>query len=129
MSEQKLIKMIEEMPLIIAKKEGGVVGFLLSASLKRNADIPIVKSMLNVYTGNNDAYLYGPVCVSIDERGKGLAGMMFDELRRQLPKRQGILFIRNDNDSSIEAHKKMGMVLCATFIHADVNFSVFTYFG
>lgn len=129
LSIDKLTTMIHEMPLIIAKKEDRIVGFLLTANLDRNADIPIVKSMLNVYTGNDSAYLYGPVCVDFEERGKGLAGMMFGELRHQLPKRQGILFIRYDNKPSIEAHIKMGMMLATTFVHDGVTFNVFTYYG
>lgn len=127
--EEKLTTMIQEMPLIIAKKESKIVGFLMTSNLNRNADIPIVKSMLNAYKGNKDAYLYGPVCVSIDERGKGLAGMMFDELRNNLPNRQGILFIRDDNKTSIDAHKKMGMAISTKFIHDEINYTIFTYKG
>lgn len=127
LSEEKLALMIEEMPLIIAKKKGEIVGFFLAADLKRNADIPVVKSLLKAFTGDNDAYLYGPVCVSIDQRGKGLAGRMFAELRRQLPNRQGTLFIRDDNGPSIEAHKKMGMTPSGTFSHDGADFTVFTY--
>lgn len=42
-----------------------------------NADIPIVKAMLEAYEGTGDAYVYGPIYVGASERGKGLAQSLF----------------------------------------------------
>jgi hypothetical protein len=40
--------------------------------------------MLRRFPPPPDCYLYGPVCVDAAERGKGLAGMMFADLRARL---------------------------------------------
>ena len=49
------------------------------------------------------------------ERGKGVARAMFDELRAQLPGREGFTFIRADNAVSRTFHASMGMREAATF--------------
>ena len=72
--------------------------------------------MLAAYSGATDAYVYGPICVSAEERGKGFAQAMFAELQRLLPGREGILFIRRDNPASLRAHEKMGMHEVAGFV-------------
>lgn len=94
-----------------------------------NADIPVIRAMLAAYPGTADAYVYGPICVSVEERGKGLAQAMFEELRRLQPGREGILFIRRDNTASLRAHAKMGMREVAEFEFGGNQFAVFSYFG
>jgi hypothetical protein len=53
--------------------------------------------MLRSFPAPSNCYSYGPVCVADSERGNGLAGIMFEELRRQLPGRSAMTFIRSDN--------------------------------
>jgi predicted GNAT superfamily acetyltransferase len=94
-----------------------------------NADVPIIRAMLTAYPGATDAYVYGPVCVSADERGKGLAQAMFAELQRLLPEREGILFIRRDNPASLRAHEKMGMHEVADFVCNGNDYVALSYVG
>lgn len=49
----------------------------MTTSRAMNADIPVVQAMFAAYQGSPDAYIYGPICVGEDERGKGLAQSMF----------------------------------------------------
>ena len=66
--------------------------------------------MLRAYPGAApDAYVYGPVCVAEEARGRRLAAAMFAALRARLPRREGVLFIRRDNAASLRAHERMGM--------------------
>lgn len=94
-----------------------------------NADVPIVNAMFAAHAGAANAYVYGPICVADEERGKGLAQAMFAELRRLAPGREGILFIRRDNSASLRAHEKMGMHEVASFVFGGSEFAVLTYFG
>ncbi|WP_426210247.1 GNAT family N-acetyltransferase [Pseudomonas sp. TWR2-1-1] len=126
---ERLAKMMQDMPLIVARRDGRITGFLLTTSREVNADIPIVKAMFNAYHGAPDAYVYGPICVGEQERGKGLAQIMFAELRRLEPGREGILFIRNDNEASLRAHLKMGMKKVASFEFNSFAYAVFCYIG
>ena len=55
---ERLAKMMQDMPLIVARRDGRITGFLLTTSREVNADIPIVKAMFNAYHGAPDAYVY-----------------------------------------------------------------------
>ena len=125
----RIAGMMREMPLIVARRGDCVVGFLMTSTRAMNADVPIIGAMLAAYPGTSDAYVYGPVCVTAEERGKGLAQAMFSELRRLAPAREGILFIRRDNPASLRAHEKMGMREVASFVFGGNEFAVLSYIG
>ncbi len=121
---------VTDLPVIVARKEGRVVGYLISASRESYAGVPVVEAMLRSYPGASpDAYVYGPVCVAEEARGLGLAGAMFAALRGRLPGREGVLFIRRDNAASLRAHEKMGMREVARFTHGGAEMAVLAYVG
>jgi ribosomal protein S18 acetylase RimI-like enzyme len=116
------------LPNIVARRNGKVVGFLLTQ--ERNPALPpIVHAMLAVYPGSPNAYMYGPICVETAERGRGLAVAMFEELRRLQPGREGVLFIKASNKASLQAHRKMGMREVAEYVFNGVPLVVFAYDG
>jgi L-amino acid N-acyltransferase YncA len=125
----RIVTMIRRMPLIVARRNGRIIGFLMTSTRAMNTDIPIIRAMLDAYPGTGDAYVYGPICVDGEERGKQLAQAMFAELRRLLPEREGILFIRRDNTASLAAHHKMGMREVASFEFSEADHAVFSYLG
>jgi predicted GNAT superfamily acetyltransferase len=125
----RMAAMVKAMPVIVARHGGRVIGYLVSAPLSLNADVPVLQAMLAVYRGAPDAYVYGPICVDADERGQGLSRAMFAALRKRLPGREGILFVRHDNAASLNAHAKMGMRTVATFTHGGVAYDVLSYIG
>jgi RimJ/RimL family protein N-acetyltransferase len=120
---------LADLPIIAARRGPQVVGYLVTASRRRVADVPVIAAMLRAYPGAPDSYVYGPICVAATERGHGLAGAMFAALRAQLFGREGILFIRLDNVASRNAHARMGMREVATFEHADVSYAALAYIG
>jgi L-amino acid N-acyltransferase YncA len=120
---------IAAMPVIVARREGRVVGYLVSSSMAANAGVPIVQTMLRSYRGAADAYIQGPICVDDVERGRGLAAAMFAELRALLPGREGITFVRRDNAASLRAHAKMGMREVTEFTHGGVLFVALSHDG
>ncbi|HET6222889.1 MAG TPA: GNAT family N-acetyltransferase [Dongiaceae bacterium] len=121
--------MIAAMPVIVARREGRVVGYLMSAPLSATAEVPILQAMLTAYRGTADAYVYGPICVAAAERGHGLAGAMFAALRQRLPGREGILFIRRDNAASRAAHEKMGIRRVGEFSQDGVLYDILSSRG
>ena len=120
---------IADAQVIVARRNGSVVGYLVFSTFAAQAHVPLVQAMLKVYPGTPDAYNYGPICVADSERGRGLAGAMFAALRARLPGREGIAFIRRDNTTSLLAHKKMGMQEVAEFTHGGIVFAVVAYGG
>jgi hypothetical protein len=118
-----------EMPIIVGRRGGKVVGYVLSTSLAAKSHVAIVQAMLRSFPAPPDCYLYGPVCVAETERGKGLAGVMFEELRVRLPGRPAMTFIRADNAPSLQAHRKMGMRALGTFMSEGVPHVALAYTG
>lgn len=117
------------MPVVVARRDGRVVGYLASAPVAAGAGVPVIEAMLGAYRGAADAYVYGPVCIAEAERGRGLADAMFAALRARLPGREGILFIRRDNPASLRAHARMGMTEVAEFVHDGAVHAVLSYIG
>ena len=129
LSRTQLEAMLSDLPLVVARRDRTVVGYLLAASQSTVAEVPVVRAMLAAYAGGPDAYVYGPIVVAAAERGSGLAQRLFESLRTQLPGREGILFIRSDNSASLRAHAKMGVVRRGTFRHNERDFVVLSYEG
>lgn len=126
---RRIAMMLRKMPLIVTRRGKRISAFLMTTPRALNADVAVVRAMLEANPEHPDAYVYGPVCVSASERGQGLAGMLFEELRRRLPRRKGILFIRRDNHASIRAHVKMGMLEVNGFELGGHGFAVFIFTG
>ena len=129
-SRSQLQSMMKDMPLLVARRDRRVVGFLVCSTRETAGDVPIILAMLDAYPARaRDAYVYGPVCVDVKERGQGLAQLLFDELRRLLPGREGVLFIRRDNEASIKSHRRMGMREVSHFSYGGVEHIVLSYVG
>src|SRR6516225_11469276 len=115
--------------VVVGKHNDKVVGYVLGTSLAAKAHVPIVQAMMRAFPPPPDCYLYGPVCVAETERGKGLAGALFEVLQRHMAGRPAMTFIRADNIASRRAHRKMGMNELGTFIHEDVPHITLSYSG
>ena len=120
---------IADMPIIVARRAGEVVGYLVSCPFAAQMHSPIIRAMLGAYPGAPGAYNYGPICVDASERGKGVAAAMFAELRRRLPRREGVTFVRRDNAVSLAVHTKLGMREVAAFTVDGIVFVVLAYEG
>ncbi|WPX54801.1 MULTISPECIES: GNAT family N-acetyltransferase [unclassified Pseudomonas] len=129
LAPHQIEEMMQDMPQIIARRNAEIVAFLMTTSqaVNKKRPIPVVEKTLQAYPyAESDAYIYGPICVSDEERGNGLAQLMFEKLLEEEPGRQGVLFIRGDNEPSLRAHKKMGMNKVGEF---DLNGAVFHVFA
>jgi len=118
---------ILEKSLVVGRNDRKVVGYVLGTSLVAKANVMIVQTMLRAFPPPPDCYLYGPVCVAEAERGKGLAGALFEFLRTHMDNRPAMTFVRTDNAPSLKAHRKMGMRDLGPFLHNDVPYIAFKY--
>jgi predicted GNAT superfamily acetyltransferase len=129
LSAEWLDAAIGGMPIIVARRGGRIVGYVVTSPLDEQSDSPILDGMLQAYPGSPGSYVYGPICVAESERGKGVARAMFDALRARLRGREGFTFIRADNAVSRKVHAGMGMREAATFTVAGVGYVVVAYVG
>lgn len=128
LTREEIAASIQASPAVVARRDTEVVGFVLTSE-KRGVNPPIVEAMLRAYAGAENAYTYGPVCVDKTVRGQGIAALMFAELRRLLPGREGILFIKASNEPSLRAHRKMGMREAGEFRFEGTQLIIFAYDG
>jgi len=120
---------MSEMPIVVARRDGVVVGYALATSIAAKSHVGIVQTMLRTFPAPPNCYLYGPVCVAERERGNGLAGMMHEEMRRRLPGRTAMSFVRSDNMPSLRANRRMGKQELGDFIHDGERYIVFAFTG
>jgi predicted GNAT family acetyltransferase len=120
---------VAEKSVVVGRRDGKVVGYVLGTSVAAKAHVAIVQAMLRVFPAPPDCYLYGPVCVAEAERGKGLAGALFKDLQTHMGGRPCMTFVRADNAPSLRAHRKMGMRELGTFMIEGVAHVALTYNG
>lgn len=104
-----------------------MVGYALATSIAAKSHVGIVQTMLHAFPAPANCYLYGPVCVTESERGNGLAALMYQEMRKRLPGRTAMSFVRSDNMPSIRANRKMGKTELGQFIHDGETYIVFGF--
>src|SRR6185503_145468 len=83
---------MSEMPIVVGRRDGKLVGYVLATTMAAKAHVAIVQTMLRVFPPPPDCYLYGPVCIADTERGKGLAGALFEVLRTHMGNRPAVTF-------------------------------------
>jgi len=110
--------------IVVATSEKSQLLGALLTSEKGFDDAPPVRAMLKAWPGGPDAYVYGPVCVSRDARGLGVLDALYAKLQATFPGREAILFIREDNPRSLNAHLRLGMREVARYEFAGKVFIV-----
>ena len=120
---------IRDNSVVVARKNGKVVGYALGTSLAAKAHIPIIQAMLRAFPPPPECYLYGPVCVAESERGKGIAALLCNELQTNMNGRPAMTFIRADNSISLHAHRKMRMNELGSFTADGIDYIAFSYGG
>lgn len=108
-------KRIERGDLILMAVEGDRLVGVLVTEERANASGPRILAMLKAWPGSADAYIYGPVCVDAAARGTGVLSKLYEQLERERPNREAILFIRSSNVGSLKAHLRLGLREVAQF--------------
>lgn len=120
---------LADMPLIVARKDERLAGYLVASSVASQAHIPVIQGMLRAYPAARDAYIYGPICIAAGERGRGLPARMFAAQRALVGNRGCFTFIRRDNAISLRAHAKIGLHEVAEYSHDGVALVVVAHAG
>jgi predicted GNAT superfamily acetyltransferase len=120
-------KVIEDMPIVIGRRDGLLVGFLVSSSQEATRHQALAQAKYKAYPASSDAYNSGPLCIAASARGRGLVGKLFAKQRSLLAHREGVAFIRSDNAASRAVHARYGFREVGTFSHAQVGYVVVSY--
>ena len=115
---------MDEMPIMVAERDGMLVGYLVSSSRTATRHLALTEAKYRAYSASPDAYNSGPLCVAASERGRGLAPRLFHAMRAHLPGREAVTFIRRDNLSSRALHRKLAFREVATFTYSSVDYLV-----
>jgi L-amino acid N-acyltransferase YncA len=115
---------VREMPIVIARCDGRLVGYLVSSTPEATQDYALGRAKFKAYPAKPGAYNSGPLCIDASERGQGLAQKLFRLQRSLLSGREGVAFIRRDNAASRAAHAKYGFSEVAEFSHDGVDYLV-----
>jgi predicted GNAT superfamily acetyltransferase len=105
----------EELGTTVAVVGHRVVGFLSALRREFNTGSPVIAKMLDSYDlvkfegkllGSYSSYIYGPVCVDRDYRGKGLLRGLYEAQKKDLAGQfdVGVAFVSRDNPHSLRAH-------------------------
>jgi hypothetical protein len=103
-----------QLMVIATDEDDRLLGALLTSETSFE-DAPPVQAMLKAWPGSPDAYVYGPVCVVQEGRGRGVLEALYAKLKVTRPGREAILFIREDNTRSLKAHLRLGMRAVARY--------------
>ena len=109
--------------IVMATEGQQLLGVLLTQDKSYGDALP-VRAMLTAWPGRPDAYVYGPVCITEQARGRGILAALYAQLKRVYPSREAILFVREDNPRSLKAHLRLGMHEVARYRLDDATFIV-----
>jgi hypothetical protein len=110
--------------LIIVAMDGLMLAGVLFTSEKAQVSTEPVVAMLQAWPGSPNAYVYGPVCIDPAARGQGVLEVLYADLVARRPGREAVLFIKANNQRSLQAHARLGMRQVANFTLGGENFIV-----
>jgi hypothetical protein len=127
MNEKQLASINSGLGILIATEEEQLAGFVCLMPTNAQPRPPVVDAMLHTLAtqrfqdrvlNQQRVFLYGPVCLSAEWRGKGVLRQLFNAVksRTQQDFDVGALFVNEDNPHSLAAHVAgLGMTALTTF--------------
>lgn len=127
MNEQQLASINNGLGILIATEDERLAGFVCLMPTDAQPRPPVVDAMLQTLAtqrfegrtlDQQQVFLYGPVCLSAEWRGKGVLRQLFNAVKKRTQQEfdVGALFINDDNPHSLAAHVDgLGMTALATF--------------
>jgi predicted GNAT superfamily acetyltransferase len=114
-TREQVTKMAEDLGIMIALESGVLAGYLCAFRNDFKHESPVLAKMFESYDvvrfeGNALAsyksYVYGPVCIDRDYRGRGLLRRLVEAQKRDLAGRfeLGVGFVSRSNPHSLDAH-------------------------
>lgn len=137
-SVEQFKTMDDDLCVICCVDDDKVCGYVCASSIEVNKSIPLVAAMIDnfsqiAYQGKllaeYHSFIYGPVCIDKDYRGKGILAnifkKMFEVLAEESPQLELLtVLISTENQRSINAHKKLGMETVGQFEFNQKNYLI-----
>lgn len=135
-TEQQFQAMNDDLCVVVCEDAGKIIGYACASSINFNKNVPLVAAMLEQFPhivyrqkplSSYRAFIYGPVCIDKDYRGKGILAHLFDQMIQivRQEKHQFELLtvpISSENERSLNAHQKLGIEIVSQFTFNDKTF-------
>ena len=120
-TKEQLYRIHGELGIFVALQDTRLIGYLMAESLEHAARSPLIAYMLKrlkdmAHEGaalfSSRLFVYGPVCVERQFRGRGILEGLFEVMKKRLRDNYdaGIAFVSERNPRSLQAHTgKLGM--------------------
>jgi len=114
-SREQFLQMDRDVGVLVAVADRQVVGYLCASGVEFNRQFPLLATMIESYHAvsfqgrtliDQQTFVYGPVCVDRDHRGRGVLRGLFRALIREICGRfdTGVAFVAEENARSLTAH-------------------------
>ncbi|TQI80190.1 hypothetical protein FHU10_4950 [Serratia fonticola] len=127
MNDKQLASINSGLGILVATEGEQLAGFVCLMSTDAQPRPAVVDAMLQTLASQSldglplsqqRVFLYGPVCLSAEWRGKGVLRQLFDAVKAHTRHHFdiGALFVNDDNPHSLDAHVKgLGMTALTRF--------------
>ena len=124
---EQTARIAEDLGTTVALIDGRVAGFLCAFRKEFETGSPVIAKMLEAYDRLNlegrslnafKSYIYGPVCIGREFRGRGLLRGLYETQQGELAGRFdiGVAFVSRNNPHSLNAHAAgLGMIEAGDF--------------
>jgi len=127
MDEAQLASLNQDLGILVAEHDGQLAGFVCLSQTDTQPRPPVVDALVETLASltfngrplaEQRVFLYGPVCLATQWRGKGVLKQLFAAVKNHTHERfdLGALFIDQHNPHSLAAHVDgLGMHALSTF--------------
>ena len=116
-SAEQTARIAEDLGITVALVDGRIAGFLCAFRKEFPTGSPVIAEMLSSYEmlrfedlplSSFNSYIYGPVCIAREYRGRGLLRGLYEAQRSDLAGKfdLGVAFVSRNNPHSLSAHTK-----------------------
>jgi predicted GNAT superfamily acetyltransferase len=124
---EQTAQIAKDLGTIVAVIDDQIVGFVCAFRNEFETGSPVIAKMLDSYDrftfearplSTLKSYIYGPVCVAREYRGRGLLRGLYDAQKKDLAGQFeiGVAFVSRSNPHSLDAHVKgLGMTEVGDF--------------
>lgn len=139
MNTNQLASINNRLGILVAIEDKQLVGFVCLMPVDTHPRPPVVDVLLQTLASQSlngqplnqlRVFLYGPVCLNAQWRGRGVLRRLFAAVkaRTQHDFDVGALFINNSNPHSLAAHiKGLGMTALASFHYHDEHYQLIVF--
>ena len=112
---EQTARIAEDLGTMVAVVEGQLAGFLCAFRKEFETGSPVIAKMLQSYDRLSfegrplsffNSYIYGPVCIGREFRGRGLLRGLYEAQKKELAGQfdVGVAFVSRSNPHSLSAH-------------------------